>query len=159
MTNKTFLILLLAGVSYTAYNAAAVSENFEISTTIDHDVNIQVIQDLNLGNIVIRPDITNGEIVSVGYNGNGDHHHSSGIIAISGIKCGKIRANIPGLVYLDSRLDVSPFPLIMEEITIHPVVRYMADDGLIRVWADVFYETLPQQKIYTGTITISYTAS
>ncbi|MBR1648983.1 MAG: hypothetical protein IJ689_05225 [Alphaproteobacteria bacterium] len=69
-TNKTFLILLLAGFSYTAYNAAAVSENFEISTTIDHeitlgsfraasaDADINTTSDINMGTIYINPNAT-----------------------------------------------------------------------------------------------------
>ena len=64
--NKTFLILLLLGISYTAYNAVAVSENFEISTTIDHeivlgnfrtssaDANFYVSGDIDMGLFVIN---------------------------------------------------------------------------------------------------------
>ncbi|MBR1648406.1 MAG: hypothetical protein IJ689_02275 [Alphaproteobacteria bacterium] len=65
--NKTFLTLLLTGISYTAYNAAAVSENFEISTTIDHeivlgsfrasatDADLTKTDDINLGTIYVNP--------------------------------------------------------------------------------------------------------
>ena len=67
MTHKTFLNLLLTGISYTAYNAAAVSENFAISTTIDHeivlgnlrtasaDAGITKTDDINLGTIYVNP--------------------------------------------------------------------------------------------------------
>ncbi|MBR1648144.1 MAG: hypothetical protein IJ689_00925 [Alphaproteobacteria bacterium] len=70
MTNKTFLILLLLGVSYTAYNVSAVSENFAISTTIDHeivlsnfktasaDANLDVTGNISLGTIYINPNGT-----------------------------------------------------------------------------------------------------
>ncbi|MBR1648501.1 MAG: hypothetical protein IJ689_02765 [Alphaproteobacteria bacterium] len=89
MTNKTFLILLLFGVSYTAYNAAAVSENFAISTTIDHeivlgnfktasaDANITKTGDINIGTIVINPAAVSGFVF---YNLNGTVRSKTGSV-------------------------------------------------------------------------------
>ncbi|MBR1649204.1 MAG: hypothetical protein IJ689_06380 [Alphaproteobacteria bacterium] len=62
-TNKTFLILLLAGVSYTAYNAVAVSENFEISTAIDHEIVLANFRSSNIDDITKTGDIDLGTIV------------------------------------------------------------------------------------------------
>ncbi|MBR1648466.1 MAG: hypothetical protein IJ689_02580 [Alphaproteobacteria bacterium] len=108
MTNKTFLILLLAGVSYTAYNATAVSENFEISTTIDHeivlgnlrtastDANITKTGDINLGTIVISDDASGG--TDWGYDENGNYHWDYGnpyIVSADNASPGYFTADIP----------------------------------------------------------------
>ena len=106
MTNKTFLILLLLGVSYTAYNAAAVSENFEISTTIDHEIvlgnfkaasedgNIIKTGDISLGTIVINKDATG--ITAWEYSDSGIFRLKSGngIVSAPNITVGTFTANI-----------------------------------------------------------------
>ncbi|MBR1649288.1 MAG: hypothetical protein IJ689_06820 [Alphaproteobacteria bacterium] len=107
MTNKTFLILLLAGVSYTAYNATAVSENFEISTTIDHeitlgnfkaasaDANLDVSENLNLGVIIIDPDCNDYTWWSYFDDGAINLENSNLIISASPLTGGFFHADIP----------------------------------------------------------------
>ncbi|MBR1648708.1 MAG: hypothetical protein IJ689_03815 [Alphaproteobacteria bacterium] len=107
MTNKTFLIFLLAGVSYTAYNAAAVSENFAISTTIDHeitlgsfraastDAELDVFYDLNMGTIVINPAAT--ELTGWMYDRGGafDLVLGDAVVSADNLYEGGFDANIP----------------------------------------------------------------
>ncbi|MBR1648924.1 MAG: hypothetical protein IJ689_04930 [Alphaproteobacteria bacterium] len=109
-TNKTFLILLLAGVSYTAYNATAVSENFEISTTIDHeitlgnfkaasaDANLDVIGDIDLGTIIINKDYDSSVTSNWKYNESGQVSFPYGkgsIVSADNAIAGIFNANIP----------------------------------------------------------------
>ncbi|MBR1649435.1 MAG: hypothetical protein IJ689_07570 [Alphaproteobacteria bacterium] len=110
-TNKTFLILLLAGVSYTAYNAVAVSENFEISTTIDHeivlggfkststdDADLHSTGDINLGTITVNLVYNNGQEMSgcIVYNPDGSVSSVDGdIISATSAALGTFTANIP----------------------------------------------------------------
>ena len=105
--NKTFLALLLIGVSYTAYNAAAVSENFEISTTIDHeivlgnlraasaDAGITKTSDINLGTIYINPAYTE-ESTSWTYNDSGIVSYPKGkaVVSVPNATIGRFSANI-----------------------------------------------------------------
>ncbi|MBR1648785.1 MAG: hypothetical protein IJ689_04215 [Alphaproteobacteria bacterium] len=106
MTNKTFLILLLLGVSYTAYNAAAVSENFEISTTIDHEITLGNFRtasddadvtknaDINLGTLVINPAYEG--YTSWRYSDSGVRYDTQGaIISAPNAAVGTFSANIP----------------------------------------------------------------
>ena len=107
-TNKTFLTLLLLGLSYTAYNAAAVSENFEISTPIDHeivlsniksastDAGLNVTGDINLGTIVINPDYTGGYTLwTYDEQGNINYPTGKGIVSAPNAQVGYFTANIP----------------------------------------------------------------
>ncbi|MBR1649186.1 MAG: hypothetical protein IJ689_06290 [Alphaproteobacteria bacterium] len=101
--NKTFLILLLADVSYTAYNAVAVSENFAISTTIDHEVtlgsfraasadDLTVTGDINIGTITINPADGYGE---VWYDSAGNVSRlEGGVIAATKATFGTFTANV-----------------------------------------------------------------
>ncbi|MBR1648088.1 MAG: hypothetical protein IJ689_00640 [Alphaproteobacteria bacterium] len=110
MINKTFLILLLTGISYTAFNAVAVSENFEISTTIDHEItlgnfrtsaddgNLTKTGDINLGTIVINPGVLGNGQTYWGYDDFGViSFENQGAIssATSPIIVGTFSANIP----------------------------------------------------------------
>ena len=103
--NKTFLILILIGISYTAYNAAAVSENFAISTTIDHEVTLgsfraasadaglDVTGNINLGTIIVNTDYSEG---SVSYNESGIVTNLSGaIVSADNATLGYFTANVP----------------------------------------------------------------
>ncbi|MBR1648997.1 MAG: hypothetical protein IJ689_05295 [Alphaproteobacteria bacterium] len=108
MTNKTFLILLLTGVSYTAYNAAAVSENFAISTTIDHeitlgsfrvasaDANLDISGDISLGTIYINPTYS-GATTSWGYSSSGviSYINQGAIVRADNQTVGKFTADVP----------------------------------------------------------------
>ena len=110
-TNKTFLILLLAGISYTAYNATAVSENFAISTTIDHeitlgnfraasaDANVSKTGDLNMGTIYINPAYTGSEGAVWAYNSSGivSYIVKGPVVSASNINVGTFSADIPNL--------------------------------------------------------------
>ncbi|MBR1647991.1 MAG: hypothetical protein IJ689_00135 [Alphaproteobacteria bacterium] len=115
MINKTFLILLLAGISYTAYNATAVSENFEISTTIDHEVvlgnsktasadaNLDVTSDIDMGTIYINPNATADSWWT--YHGDGTAQGISGntVVKADNITFGTFNANIPDPESCNSR--------------------------------------------------------
>ncbi|MBR1648831.1 MAG: hypothetical protein IJ689_04455 [Alphaproteobacteria bacterium] len=104
--NKTFLALLLIGVSYTAYNAAAVSENFEISTTIDHEIVLGVIkaasadakvsvdQDFHAGTIVFDPTHNNKDFYEIEYDENGYTSFVPGITSVSSVIIGQFSADI-----------------------------------------------------------------
>ncbi|MBR1648850.1 MAG: hypothetical protein IJ689_04550 [Alphaproteobacteria bacterium] len=96
--NKTFLIFLLAGVSYTAYNAAAVSERFEISTTIDHEIvlgnfkasaidsHLSVNRNISLGTIYINSTWSGGSF-SISYYNSGTYlsgSPSTSYVTVSG---------------------------------------------------------------------------
>ncbi|MBQ8677496.1 MAG: hypothetical protein IJ529_03390 [Alphaproteobacteria bacterium] len=116
--NKTFLILLLASVSYTAYNAAAVSENFEISTTIDHeivlgnlrtastDADVRKTGDISLGTIVIDSEYT--EWSNWNYSDTGIIHfyEQGGIISADNATLGYFTANVPN----PEECDTDPMP-------------------------------------------------
>ncbi|MBR1649338.1 MAG: hypothetical protein IJ689_07070 [Alphaproteobacteria bacterium] len=108
MTNKTFLTILLLGVSYTAYNAAAVSENFEISTTIDHeivlgnfkavsaDAGLDVTRDLDLGTITINPTYIGDAAWEYDTAGNfSRYYEQGGVISVGNATKGRFIANIP----------------------------------------------------------------
>ena len=167
--NKTFLTLLLLGVSYTAYNAVAVSENFEISTTIDHeivlggfraastDAGFDISSDINLGTIVIDPTKNTGsfEILSDEslWWGEGD----DGIISITGYSCGRFSTNIEIYDAIDS-FDYSA--LTMNGSYVDPAVYYDGDTRKkFMVCPQVSYKTPPSQGLHTGTFTVSYTPS
>ncbi|MBR1649169.1 MAG: hypothetical protein IJ689_07765 [Alphaproteobacteria bacterium] len=108
MTNKTFLTLLLLGVSYTAYNAAAVSENFAISTTIDHEITLGNFKtsaadpdvrkkgDLNMGTIYVNPNAT--KETPFWYDSSGIFYKGSwgdAIVSADNATVGTFTANIP----------------------------------------------------------------
>ncbi|MBR1648441.1 MAG: hypothetical protein IJ689_02455 [Alphaproteobacteria bacterium] len=108
MTNKTFLTILLAGISCTAYNAAAVSENFAISTTIDHeitlgnfraasaDANLNVTGDINLGTITVNLNNPENTYGFVWYNENGVVRQTYGpVVSATNITVGYFNADIP----------------------------------------------------------------
>ena len=105
-TNKTFLILLLTGISYTAYNAVAVSENFAISTTIDHeitlgsfrtsgtDAGLNTTGDIDMGTITLNPA---GKVYTFwNYDYLGRYRYRAGnmIVAADNITVGMFTANI-----------------------------------------------------------------
>ncbi|MBR1648693.1 MAG: hypothetical protein IJ689_03740 [Alphaproteobacteria bacterium] len=106
--NKTFLILLLTGISYTAYNAAAISENFEISTTIDHeivlgnfkaassDADLDVTDDINLGTIYVNP-VFKENHAWFSYDELGKMNNVTGdfIVRADRAAAGRFTANIP----------------------------------------------------------------
>ncbi|MBR1648339.1 MAG: hypothetical protein IJ689_01910 [Alphaproteobacteria bacterium] len=106
MINKTFLILLLASLTYTVYNAAAVSETFEISTTIDHeitlgnfktsaaDANLNVTSDIDMGTIYINPSAT--EKTTWGYASSGVHTwtNGKGIVRADNVQAGVFTADV-----------------------------------------------------------------
>ena len=105
-TNKTFLILLLAGVSYTAYNAAAVSENFEISTTIDHeivlgnlrtasaDANLDVTGNINMGTIIVNSQYTGITEWYYDYSGIIIYRNKGAIVSADNATLGYFTANV-----------------------------------------------------------------
>ncbi|MBR1649027.1 MAG: hypothetical protein IJ689_05450 [Alphaproteobacteria bacterium] len=104
-TNKTFLIFLLAGLSYTAYNAAAVSENFAISTTIDHeitlgnfrtasaDADLDVTGDIDFGTITV--DFSDGGWGDVFYSHNSVYSVGGAVVSATSTTSGRFTANIP----------------------------------------------------------------
>ncbi|MBR1649390.1 MAG: hypothetical protein IJ689_07340 [Alphaproteobacteria bacterium] len=103
--NKIFLTSLLLGVSYTAYNAAAVSENFAISTIIDHeivlgnfkssasDVGVNVSLGVDFGTIVI--DSTKNGYVEVDYENGRPIIYGDVIVEADSPQNGYFSANIP----------------------------------------------------------------
>ncbi|MBR1649378.1 MAG: hypothetical protein IJ689_07275 [Alphaproteobacteria bacterium] len=107
MTNKTFLALLLLGVSYTAYNAVAVSENFAISTTIDHEItlgnfhaanteiDVSKTGDMNFGTIVLNPAATEATYWRYALTGEFMLKSGDAIISADNARLGTFTANIP----------------------------------------------------------------
>ncbi|MBR1649276.1 MAG: hypothetical protein IJ689_06760 [Alphaproteobacteria bacterium] len=175
MTNKTFLILLLFGVSYTAYNAAAVSENFAISTTIDHeitlgnfraasaDANLDVTGDLALGTITINPIYQTGSFMPDTNGGiyivEGTEQKSGGVISVSGGHTGRIRVNLPDPYIPQDYIFITPDPLVVDVLSINTFMIWNVEDNIYAIMPDeVSYSSLPRAKNYSGSVTITYRA-
>ncbi|MBR1649125.1 MAG: hypothetical protein IJ689_05960 [Alphaproteobacteria bacterium] len=106
MTNKTFLTILLLGFSYTAYNAAAVSENFAILTIIDHEIvlgnfrssaadgNLNKTGDISLGTIYINPNATQETNWSYSTSGVCILHNGDAITRADNATIGTFTANV-----------------------------------------------------------------
>ena len=171
-TNKTFLILLLAGISYTAYNATAVSENFEISTTIDHEIQLGTLKtsasdydsDLNIsrgidiGTVIIDPAQSSGAARG---DSNGYYYQgalSGGIIYIYNTQWGRFTANVQNydkLTGLSLNYD-SSHPLLIDSIKIKPRISYYSGN-IYFVLADIEYSSTPHLGVHKGYITVTYT--
>ncbi|MBR1648039.1 MAG: hypothetical protein IJ689_00385 [Alphaproteobacteria bacterium] len=187
-TNKTFLTLLLLGLSYTAYNAAAVSENFAISTTIDHeitlgnfraasaDANLDVKGDINLGTIYINP-IYSGDPTTWGYTDSGiiGYNNQGAIIRADNQSVGFFTANIAnpeacntatnscgGLeVFGGYRSAVYPFGSGGEKWC-HSYIKYSGEGNLFKVFLSHCYLDTVSDIIpatRTASLTITYTPS
>ncbi|MBR1648579.1 MAG: hypothetical protein IJ689_03155 [Alphaproteobacteria bacterium] len=183
MTNKTFLILLLAGVSYTAYNAAAVSENFAISTTIDHeivlgnlrtasaDANITKTGDINIGTIVINP--ASERFGQVNYSPNGTVTEIFGpVISATSASPGTFTADIPnpeGCMILERNschgITVTQFMpglLGSKNSWCNFFFIYTGSDNIFKIYPRDCYFKTPSDTTagpHSGTLTISYTQS
>ncbi|MBR1648350.1 MAG: hypothetical protein IJ689_01980 [Alphaproteobacteria bacterium] len=181
-TNKTFLILLLLGVSYTAYNAAAVSENFEISTTIDHeivlgnfrtastDAELDVMQNLNLGTVVIDPSQSKG-CWSPSRIKSGcplSMCASGGVISVNGYNEGRFYANVDTNGFYGGNncngLSI-PDSINFDGLNVSLVMFYDRTREDFSIEANVnsntaiCYTSVPSAGTHTGTLTISYTPS
>ncbi|MBR1648173.1 MAG: hypothetical protein IJ689_01070 [Alphaproteobacteria bacterium] len=181
MTNKTFLILLLVGVSYTAYNAAAVSENFAISTTIDHeivlgnfrtastDAGLKTDRDMDLGTITINPSYVFDDDwmqwSDIVYNSSGNVTEiTHAVTHADNIKFGRFSANIPnptacngsshrcGGLSLDNYYMRVGTPISCENLKI-----YYLSDQTFEIRPEYCTLTgIPKAQSYQGTINISY---
>ncbi|MBR1649195.1 MAG: hypothetical protein IJ689_06335 [Alphaproteobacteria bacterium] len=167
-TNKTFLILLLAGVSYTAYNATAVSENFIISTTIDHEIVlgnlrtastdvIDVQNSLNFGTIVIDKNISEGTCAATSA---GKLDCNGGVIEVSNTSWGRFIANVDIGAYqipLDY-FSISPWPILyIGEFEVGGFDIVSPATHLFEIRADFGYSEVPHEGTYSSAITITYT--
>ncbi|MBR1648729.1 MAG: hypothetical protein IJ689_03920 [Alphaproteobacteria bacterium] len=178
MINKTFLILLLAGISYTAYNAAAVSENFEISTTIDHeitlggfraastDAGLKTDRDMDLGTITIDPsyvppdsDMIWSDII---YNSSGTVTSIDGVVThADNIKFGRFSANIPNptaaISLYELYINNGGVIYIGDAVDCENLKIYYLGDQVFEIrpeYCSVY--KIPKAQSYKGTITISY---
>ncbi|MBR1648284.1 MAG: hypothetical protein IJ689_01625 [Alphaproteobacteria bacterium] len=181
MTNKTFLILLLAGISYTAYNAAAVSEDFAISTIIDHeivlgnlrtastDANLDVTGNISLGTITINSTYGTGEVY---YTSSGlafDISEDGDIIAATSQTPGYFSADISDPAACDGR-EYSCGGLMVPQAITFIYVKGSHESGCelrishitnnnFKVWASECWFNRASPGTYTQTFTISYTPS
>ncbi|MBR1649078.1 MAG: hypothetical protein IJ689_05710 [Alphaproteobacteria bacterium] len=168
MTNKTFLIFLLAGVSYTAYNAAAVSENFAISTTIDHeitlggfkaasaDANLNITTDLQIGTIVIDKDKSSGSF----WVGTGVYEKTGGVVEVNGYHPGLFTSDVEysgGSYELDSRFSVAPATLVMGKlnVTCQAYHNHYKTNSYF-MGCRIRYSEKPDVGSYSGVLTITY---
>ncbi|MBR1647976.1 MAG: hypothetical protein IJ689_00060 [Alphaproteobacteria bacterium] len=162
-TNKTFLILLLAGVSYTAYNASAVSENFEISTTIDHeivlgsfraastDAGLGVDDNLEIGVITIDPTKASG---GTGPEADWDGGWWGGVISVKGYKDGHFRASIP---LSQAKDHITVDDVCWGDFCVGPWLDYdISEDYYYTIAAGFGYSSVPKAQDYEGEFTITY---
>ena len=188
MINKTFLILLLASLTYTVYNAAAVSETFEISTTIDHEIvlgsfsaasadgNLNKTEDINLGTITINPAHDGETYWRYSDSGIVDIDHPGAVISADMAIVGRFTANIQnpedcvniihgdtcnGLSvteYIDNLFGGSASDLNGCGFAF----KYVESENIFRVYPSHCYMDTPSKVTsgtHTGTLTISYTPS
>ncbi|MBR1649418.1 MAG: hypothetical protein IJ689_07485 [Alphaproteobacteria bacterium] len=164
MINKFFLISLLSGLSCAAY---AVSENFEISTTIDHevvlgnfrssssDVDLKVTADFDMGTIVVDPNQQSGGVRNIGgYDPLSGRY--GGVVSVSNTSRGTISANIPNPAEDDSRISFSPNPLHFGGVDVYLHLYYTSTRGLY-LYANIEYSGgVPEEGHYSENVTITY---
>ncbi|MBR1648028.1 MAG: hypothetical protein IJ689_00330 [Alphaproteobacteria bacterium] len=169
MTNKTFLILLLTGISYTAYNAAAVSENFAISTTIDHeitlgsfrtasmDVDFDVTRDINIGTIVINKNLNSGSLYRLDCNDTLETR--GGIVEVRNESMGLFSTNVDlgeewwrlslGEAECSGLIDMGGFSACF-------IFSKIADNNYAVCTGGLFYSSPPSTGTYQSSITVTY---
>ncbi|MBR1648678.1 MAG: hypothetical protein IJ689_03665 [Alphaproteobacteria bacterium] len=173
IANKTFLILLLTGISYTAYNAAAVFENFEISTTIDHEItlgnfrtsaadgNLTKTGDIDLGTIYLDPTTYAEASVQVLYDDEGSVISKYNVISVSPQKVGYFTANIPNPEECNGE-DTCHFGELLVHIGggyVDCLVKYTGSDNLFKVYGYEFYIDNFEETVfgqYSESFTITY---
>ncbi|MBR1648907.1 MAG: hypothetical protein IJ689_04845 [Alphaproteobacteria bacterium] len=147
---KYILLLGVASVALGSYAAyAGNSATMTVTATMAHDVSLVKVKDINLGTITIDPSQTTGWTEA-------DHRSSApeyggGVIAVSNWEWGEITANIPEsdtLRIINEQIDA---PLGIEEGFI-----YHISDNRYGVNLSIYYDSLPAQKTYNGSIEIIY---
>ncbi|MBR1648317.1 MAG: hypothetical protein IJ689_01800 [Alphaproteobacteria bacterium] len=161
MINKTFLILLLASLTYTVYNAAAVSETFEISTTIDHEITLGSFRaastDVNIRevfgasfDILINPNYDSGFAKY-------DMTYGGGVIAFDPIGSSSFKADLPDPDDV-SKFLVTPSSITKGNITVSEfdVIHDMDTNYIINPKLS-YSGGAPKAGDYNfGSVTISY---
>ncbi|MBR1649450.1 MAG: hypothetical protein IJ689_07650 [Alphaproteobacteria bacterium] len=186
MTNKTFFTLLLLGISYTAYNAVAVSENFEISTTIDHEITLggfrslsedgaglDVKGNINLGTIYINPTYTQSDTYW-NYSDQGiiSYPPQKAIVRADNQTVGLFAADIPdpsacnnqasacgGLEVIGSYVNSVSF-FGGGDSWCHAYIKYSGESNLFKLflsYCHIGYPSVITTGVKKGTLTITYT--
>ena len=93
--NKYILLLGITGVALGSYCAYADnSATMTVTATIEHDVSLSIIRDLNLGTITLDPTARSCNFSSVSYNIDGTVENICDIIEVTDVTPGIFTANI-----------------------------------------------------------------